>query len=65
MKNRQYEEFAKEKFDKEKNYNAIISKIKEGSPMKKNKSTKYKIKICIFRTENTGNFSKIGTEKLA
>lgn len=43
MKNRQYEEFAKEKFDKEKNYNAIISKIKEGSPMKKNKSTKYKI----------------------
>lgn len=43
MKNRHYEEFAKDKFDKEKNYNAIISKIKEGSPMKKNKSTKYKI----------------------
>ena len=43
MKNRHYEEFEKDKFDKEKNYNAIISKIKEGSPMKKNKSTKYKI----------------------
>lgn len=43
MKNRHYEEFTKDKFDKEKNYNAIISKIKEGSPMKKNKSTKYKI----------------------
>lgn len=43
MKNRHYEEFAKDKFDKEKNYNAIISKIKEGSSMKKNKSTKYKI----------------------
>ena len=49
MKNRHYEEFAKDKFDKEKNYNAIISKIKEGSPMKKNKSTKYKIlNICIL-----------------
>ena len=42
MKNRHYEEFAKEKFDKEKNYDAIISKIKEGSPMK-NKSKKHKI----------------------
>ena len=43
MKNRHYEEFAKDKFDKEKNYNSIISKIKDGIPMKKNKSTKYKI----------------------
>ena len=42
MKNRHYEEFAKDKFDKEKNYDAIISKIKEGSPMK-NKSKKHKI----------------------
>lgn len=42
MKNRLYEEFAKEKFDKEKNYNAIISKVKEGNTMK-NKTTKYKI----------------------
>ena len=37
MKNKLYEEFAKEKFSKEKNYNAIISKVKGGTAMKKNK----------------------------
>ncbi len=37
MKNELYEKFAKEKFSKEKNYNAIISKVKGGTAMKKNK----------------------------
>ncbi len=43
MKNGIYEEFAKEKFNQDNNYQAIISKIKEGDTMKKNKSKKYKI----------------------
>lgn len=43
MKNELYEEFAKEKFNQDNNYQAIISKVKEGYTMKKNKSKKYKI----------------------
>ena len=40
MKNELYEEFAKEKFNQDNNYQAIISKVKEGYTMKKNKSKK-------------------------
>lgn len=34
MKNRQYEEFSEEKFNKNKNYQAIMSKVKEGKTMR-------------------------------
>ncbi len=43
MKNELYEKFAEEKFNKDSNYKAIFSKIKEGDTMKMKKCRKYKI----------------------
>lgn len=43
MKNRLYEDFAKEKFNKERNYKAIVTKVKEVDVMKESRSKKYKI----------------------
>lgn len=42
MKNERYERFSKEKFNLNKNYEAIMTKVKEGKAMKKNKNTQYK-----------------------